>query len=123
MEKKLLNQLKKKLEKEKAKLERELSGFAKKDKKLKGDWDTRYPSLGSTNLEEEAEEVEEYGNLLPVENTLELELQKVNLALEKIKKGTFGICEECGKPISKARLETYPQARYCKRCAIKKKVK
>ncbi|MCD6233053.1 TraR/DksA family transcriptional regulator [bacterium] len=120
MKKKLLDQLKAKLEEEKIKLVKELSAFAKRDKNLKGDWDTRYPSLGSTSLEEEAEEVEEYGNLLPIENTLELELQKINLALEKIKKGTFGICEKCKKPISEARLKAYPQARYCQKCQPKK---
>jgi len=43
MNKKLLEELKKNLEKEKSLIEKDLKGFAKKDKKLKGDWDTRFP--------------------------------------------------------------------------------
>lgn len=132
MEDNLLKKLKKKLEENKERLERELKSFAEKDKKLKGDWDTRYPKFDGGKLEEEADEVEEYGNLLPVENTLEIELEKVNRALEKInlstklkvnaeqsrsiKKAEYGVCEKCHRPISEARLKVYPQARYCKKC-------
>ena len=37
-------------------------------------------------------------------------------ALTRIRQDRFGICEECGQPISKARLEAVPWARYCKDC-------
>jgi len=37
-------------------------------------------------------------------------------ALTRIRQERFGICEECGQPISKARLEAVPWARYCKDC-------
>ena len=112
----LLKRLKRKLEEDKEKLERDLKSFAEKDKKPKGDWDTRYPKFGGGKLEEEADEVEEYSNLLPIENTLELELEKVNRSLEKIKKGEYGICEKCHHPISEARLEVYHRAVYCQKC-------
>ena len=39
-------------------------------------------------------------------------LHEINLALDKIKKGTYGICEGTHKPISKARLDAKPWARY-----------
>jgi RNA polymerase-binding protein DksA len=39
-------------------------------------------------------------------------LREINAALAKIQNGTFGICEGTGKPISKARLEAQPWARY-----------
>jgi RNA polymerase-binding protein DksA len=39
-------------------------------------------------------------------------LREINLALAKIQNGTFGICEGTGKPITKARLEVQPWARY-----------
>ena len=39
-------------------------------------------------------------------------LREINLALAKIQNGSFGICEGTGKPISKARLEVQPWARY-----------
>jgi len=130
MDKRLLQELKLKLEKEKEVLERELKSFAEKDKKLKGDWDTRFPHLGDeaggASLEKAADEVEEYSTRLPIEYTLEIKLKNVNLALEKIKKvakgellqehGKYGICEKCGKPISSKRLKISPEARFCLKC-------
>jgi DnaK suppressor protein len=40
-------------------------------------------------------------------------LHEIDQALDRIDEGTYGICEETGKPISKARLEAVPWARYC----------
>ncbi len=40
-------------------------------------------------------------------------LIEINDALERIRRGTFGICEGSGKPIPKRRLEAFPAARYC----------
>ncbi len=39
-------------------------------------------------------------------------LREINRALAKIMDGTFGICEGTSKPITKARLEAQPWARY-----------
>ena len=39
-------------------------------------------------------------------------LRDLNDGLAKIQNGTYGICEGTGKPISKARLEAQPWARY-----------
>jgi DnaK suppressor protein len=118
--KKLLQELKQKLEKEGATIEEQLKRFAKKDKKLKGDWDTRFPHLGDetggASLEKAADEVEEYEALLPVEYNLELKLKNINLALEKIKKDKYGFCEKCGKKIAEQRLKIYPEARICLKC-------
>ena len=120
MDKKFLKEQKEKLEEEKKKLEKQLASFARKNKKISGDWITKYPDLGSGSLEEEADEVEEYGNILSVSYTLEKELKKVVGALARIQKGTYGKCIECGKPISKGRMEAYPQAEKCIRCANKR---
>ncbi len=40
-------------------------------------------------------------------------LREIEEALERIKKGTYGVCEATGKPIGKARLRARPWARYC----------
>lgn len=116
MEEKLIQELKEKLEKEKEILEKELNSFAKKDEKLKGDWDTRFPEFNGGRLEEAADEVVEYESRLPIEHTLELRLKNVNLALDKIKKGIYGKCEKCGKEIPEERLKVYPEARFCLNC-------
>ena len=39
-------------------------------------------------------------------------LREINNALGKIRDGTYGICEGTGKPITKARLEAKPWAKY-----------
>jgi len=43
-------------------------------------------------------------------------LLKIEHALEKIKEGTFGICEECGRPIGDKRLEARPVVTLCITC-------
>jgi len=40
-------------------------------------------------------------------------LREIDNALGRIENKTYGICEGTGKPISKARLEAQPWARYC----------
>ena len=37
-------------------------------------------------------------------------------ALARIRRGTFGTCETCQQPISKARLEAVPWTRLCREC-------
>jgi DnaK suppressor protein len=113
-----IKKLKQKLEKEKIALEKELKGFANKDKKLKHDWDTRFPNLNSdsTDLENEAAEVEEYTTLLPIEHVLEIKLKNINLALEKIKNNRYGRCEKCKKEIEERLLEAQPETKLCLKC-------
>ena len=44
---------------------------------------------------------------------VEGELKEIDDALRRLDHGSYGICEECGKPIDEARLEAVPWARYC----------
>ena len=37
-------------------------------------------------------------------------------ALARIDDGTFGMCESCGQPIGKARLQAFPRATLCVTC-------
>lgn len=39
-------------------------------------------------------------------------IEEINDALERMEKGTYGICQATGKPISKDRLEAVPHTRY-----------
>lgn len=43
--------------------------------------------------------------------------QRVTRALEKIEEGTYGICDVCGEPIPRGRLEAAPESTRCVRCA------
>jgi RNA polymerase-binding protein DksA len=43
-------------------------------------------------------------------------LRAIEEALTRIRQGTYGACEICKRPISKARLEAVPWARHCREC-------
>jgi len=116
MDKKLFDEFKKMLESEKESITKELESFAKKDDQPKGDWETAFPNRENGSMEEEADEVQEYGNMLPVEHSLELKLKDVNLALEKMTQEKYGLCENCSKQIEEKRLKAVPEARLCIIC-------
>jgi DnaK suppressor protein len=48
-------------------------------------------------------------------NSREL-LAQTERALARITAGTYGICESCGEPIGKARLQAFPRATLCVTC-------
>lgn len=43
-------------------------------------------------------------------------LTNVESAISKIDKGTYGICENCGKEISQSLLDIAPESRLCQDC-------
>jgi DnaK suppressor protein len=65
-----------------------------------------------------SDEYEEERTLGLLENEERL-LEEVTEALNRIQRGTFGVCEECQKPIGTARLKAIPYARCCIDCARK----
>jgi len=119
MDKKIIEELKGRLEVEKESLEKELNSFATEDKNLKHNWDAKYPSREDGNMEEEADESQEYDNLLALEHSLESKLKDVANALERIANGTYGFCENCGKEIGEDRLMACPEAKTCLKCGQK----
>jgi DnaK suppressor protein len=43
-------------------------------------------------------------------------LQRIEVALEKLREGTYGVCEECGDEIGGGRLRVMPLAKSCVSC-------
>jgi DnaK suppressor protein len=43
-------------------------------------------------------------------------LARSEQALARIDAGTYGVCESCGQPIGKARLQAFPRATLCVSC-------
>lgn len=43
-------------------------------------------------------------------------IREIDQSLERIKDGTYGICQECGEDIPEKRLEVRPKAKYCAQC-------
>jgi RNA polymerase-binding transcription factor DksA len=66
--------------------------------------------------EQASHEAEEELTLTLLGNEEEL-LAEVGAALDRIGRGTFGRCPDCGKGISRDRLRAMPYARYCVACA------
>jgi RNA polymerase-binding transcription factor DksA len=58
-----------------------------------------------------ADKLEEQEDNAGIATQLESQLNEVKAALERITAGTYGMCEKCGKPIEKERLEANPSAR------------
>lgn len=53
---------------------------------------------------------------------LEERIKEINKALDKIDKGTYGICENCQKNIEETRLKINPAAYLCRECSLKKNI-
>lgn len=45
------------------------------------------------------------------------ELRRIDAALNRIKAGTYGVCQKCGERVSDARLDLLPATPFCKDCA------
>jgi len=45
------------------------------------------------------------------------ELQQIDFALERMNRGTYGMCQSCGREIPFARLDALPSALHCMSCA------
>lgn len=114
LELKTIEELKGQLLREKAELEKNLSKIARSVDN-KGDYETTFDEIGY-DREDNATEVDEYSDTLPVEVTLEKKLQEVRDALERIEKGTYGKCANCDKEISLERLQANPAAKSCIEC-------
>ena len=57
--------------------------------------------------------------LLSLNENERIRLKEVDESLDRIENGTYGICDECGGPISLRRLEVRPVAKYCVPCLTK----
>ena len=117
MKKEQIKELEEKLLEDKKSLEETLSHFAKKDGSMKNNWNTIFPKVEGSDMEEKADEVEEYSSLLPVEHSLEIKLRNVSEAIDRIKKGTYGKCEKCNKEIPFKILQVTPETKTCRSCS------
>ncbi len=64
--------------------------------------------VGSANFERDAE--------MSLANNAREMLEQSRLALRHIDHGTYGRCDNCGKPIGKGRLMAFPRATLCVAC-------
>jgi DnaK suppressor protein len=64
--------------------------------------------VGSSNFERDQE-------LSLAQNSREM-LDQAQLALRLFDTGDYGLCENCGNPVGKARLQAFPRATMCVTC-------
>lgn len=104
-----------KLEKELKTLETELKSVGHINPDNPKDWEA---SAGATDINASdpadiADNIESYENNTAILKQLETQYNDVKGALERIQKGTYGVCEVAGEPIEAERLEANPAARTC----------
>jgi DnaK suppressor protein len=109
-------EMKKRLEEEKIRLERDLADISHKDPNAPGGIAANYPESGSNSDDDNAMEIAEFSDDLSLEAKLETELRDTVKALEAIAKGKYGICKYCGKEIDQKRLEARPTSSSCISC-------
>lgn len=112
---KFIKEIQNRLLEERKEIEEQLKKIAQPGQ-TNDDWNTNFPKFDGGNLEEACDEVEAYATLLSISEELEKKLKDIDNALDKIKKGAFGLCENCNQKISQERLKIYPTARLCRKC-------
>lgn len=112
--------IKRKLEQEKERLEKNLATFTEKNIHNVNDYETEYPDFGD-EYDENAQEVTVFDERLSLEKTLEDELRDVKNALEMIEQNKYGICKYCFKEIEEGRLLARPTSSSCVECKKKRK--
>jgi RNA polymerase-binding transcription factor len=65
--------------------------------------------------DEETDRSEEVGNRIAVAQDLQNRLNEIDIALEKIRTGRYGVCEQCGAPIEPEVLDVDPESRFCRK--------
>jgi DnaK suppressor protein len=108
MDKKTLEQYKKKLEEKR----RELSEAYTKNRHYGRESDEG----GTQDLADKASSSYTKEFLYSLSNTERSILEEVERAIRRMDEGEYGTCMECGEKISKKRLDAVPWARFCVPC-------
>lgn len=113
---KFLAEIKQKLLDERERLRGGLAQFSSKNPHAaEENFVARFPELGDKE-DESAAEVALYSDNLTLERELESMLRDVEGALDRIDKGTYGICKYCSNPIDERRLRARPMSSACVEC-------
>jgi RNA polymerase-binding transcription factor DksA len=74
------------------------------------------------NASPDADAAEQFGHAKTdaIKGELEKKIKQVQRALERLNKGKYGLCEDCGQMIDTERLSIYPEATFCAKCQTKR---
>lgn len=108
---KTIEEIKKGLLEQKQQILKDLKDISNDDK-------VKFPDFGD-KPDENAQEIGEYTTNLATDKVLEATLKDIDASLERMEKGTYGICKYCGLPIDEKRLKARPVASACVPCKTK----
>ncbi len=98
---------------EKDSLEEELASYGH-ETEGEGDWTGGIEEKGEdADPNDVADKIEELATNVPLVEELKARHKEVVDALERVEKGTYGICAKCKEPIPLDRLEANPAANTC----------
>lgn len=69
----------------------------------------------------DAKEEVDHERIEALKSDISLNLKQIEEALQRIKKGNYGFCENCKKMIDTERLAAYPTAKFCMSCQTLRK--
>src|SRR3989344_2233340 len=103
---------KKKLEAELKTITADLESVGKLRNPDTGDWEARETETDEAtpmaDPNEAADAQEDFTTNRGINDQLEVRYNEIRHALEKIERGTYGVCESCGAQIEEDRLEANP---------------
>jgi len=79
------------------------------------DWEALEPTHPETQADDNvvADNIDDYENNTAILKQLEIRFNEIKNALERIEKGTYGVCSVGGEEISEDRLNANPAADTC----------
>ena len=77
-------------------------------------------TLDNAAPDTEAEEQFGHARVLAIKGELNRKSDQIKRALQRVKEGKYGICEDCGKMIDTDRLAVFPEATMCIKCEKKR---
>jgi DnaK suppressor protein len=102
-----LNKMKARLEAKRAELENSIADLTQAHPEPVGPLEVNEPAQDTEDIATDFDETQKEQSLLVNQQAL---LTEVERALERIERGTYGICVNCGRPIPEKRLEDIPWA-------------
>ncbi len=115
MNAKMQEKLRTQLEERRSQIEGNVSSMAEEIRSIGIDQDDENGSLGN-HMADDGSNVFEAERLVTISEDIQQLLGQIDAALERMKQGTYGPCQRCGKPIGEDRLEAFPYVAYCIEC-------
>lgn len=110
-----LNKIKAELLLEKEGVEKKLKSISQIDNREADNRSAQFPEYGD-KADENAQEISDFTTTVATQSILEKSLNDIEGALDRIDKGTYGVCKYCKNPINEKRLVARPTAGSCIAC-------